>query len=321
MIQIFYGTNSININITQSFINNFMLGNVIKIPQNNNFNDYFGDPVPFQIKKIIIKDSGGEYLINEYDSIDHDIILEIKEKSLKKKIHFITFADQNYQEAANRLCKEAHQFNEFNSITFYKPNMITSSYKEEYGDILNKSRGGGYWIWKWDIIKQKLDEIQENDYIIYLDAGCCFNNNGKGRFNEYLELLNESEYGFISFQMGHQEKKWTIKELFKILDIDINSEYANSGQYGGGVLVIKKNKNAYFIINKCIEILEKNKLLVTDEYNHNQHHFFMENRHDQSILSLTRKKYGSVIVCDDIGCGDMPNYAINPPFIATRKRD
>ena len=43
-------------------------------------------------------------------------------------------------------------------------------------------RGGGYWIWKLDIIKQAFSKIKENDIIVYLDSGCTLNKSGKKRF-------------------------------------------------------------------------------------------------------------------------------------------
>ena len=323
MIQVFYGNNNKKINITQTFINKFVFSNEVKIPKNTNFNYHFSDPDPGNLKQIIIKDSNGESIINEYDSKLNEIILQLSEKSMKRKIHFITYADDRFKNAGERICKEAENFNEFSSITFYKPKMLTSSFKQKYKDILNKRRGGGYWIWKWDIIKQKLDEIEENEFLVYLDAGCVIKNNGKERFNDYLDLLNNSDFGFISFQMPKktcQEKKWTTNQIFKHLDIDINSDHANSGQICSTALIMKKNKQVYTIINKCLELLTIDQLLVTDHYNRKQNKFFIDNRHDQSLLSLVRKIYGSVVIDDDIGSGSKPSYHINPPFLALRKR-
>ena len=39
---------------------------------------------------------------------------------------------------------------------------------------VKQPRGGGYWIWKSHIIK-KINEINDNDILIYLDAGCSIN--------------------------------------------------------------------------------------------------------------------------------------------------
>ena len=40
--------------------------------------------------------------------------------------------------------------------------------------------------------------------------------------------------------MHHIEKIWTIKEIFDYFNIDINSNISNTGQYVGGILIMKK---------------------------------------------------------------------------------
>ena len=63
--------------------------------------------------------------------------------------------------------------------------------------------------------------------------------------------------------------------------------------------------------------------MYTDHYNMAQYPYFRENRHDQSIFSLIRKLYGSVVIDGDeswmlpFGEGESLNY----PFWATRTRD
>jgi hypothetical protein len=63
------------------------------------------------------------------------------------------------------------------------------------------------------------------------------------------------------------------------------------------------------------EILERDPWLFTDKYNEEAkrlHPEFIDNRHDQSILSVSRKMIGSVVIPDET----YPNY----PFWASRSR-
>ena len=64
-------------------------------------------------------------------------------------------------------------------------------------------------------------------------------------------------------------------------------------------------------------------LLITDKYNQtNQKEYFKDNRHDQSISSIIRKKIGSVVIEKDeswivpFGSSESLKY----PFWATRIR-
>lgn len=82
----------------------------------------------------------------------------------------ITYGNQNYQKAKERLILEAHQTQQFDVIKAYGPEdlppQITSN------PLFMCEKGGGYWIWKSYIIHDMLSQIKENDIIIYVDAGC-----------------------------------------------------------------------------------------------------------------------------------------------------
>lgn len=249
----------------------------------------------------------------------------------KPKVHFITYANEVFELAKERLLKEAREFGEFATIKGYGPADLPQIFREKYKEILNQSRGGGYWIWRPLIIYDTLKNMNENDYLIYLDAGCKLNIHGKTRFHQYIDLLNKSDYGILSFQMSGNtgpgtleiEKKWTIKEIFEHFNVDINSDIANSGQYWGGGLVMKKNEHLYNFMKVFLSTILTKPLLCTDVYNNNnQISEFRENRHEQSITSILRKQMGSVVIDGDeswmppFGEGESLKY----PFWATRSR-
>ena len=73
--------------------------------------------------------------------------------------------------------------------------------------------------------------------------------------------------------------------------MNVNDNNGNSGQILGGILIMKNSENMMKIIDECINVLRTDHLLVTDHYNKmGQCSGFIDNRHDQSILSLVRKK-------------------------------
>ena len=240
-------------------------------------------------------------------------------------IHLITYGDNNFKLSKKRLLQEATNTGWFDTVTAYNPDDLDKDFKEDFKDILKNKRGGGYWIWKPYIIKKKLEEINEGDILIYLDAGCSINIKGKDRLNDYIELLNNSNAGIISFQMSHEKEKiWTTKEIFKYFNIDPkDSTEANTGQFIGGIRIMKKNENIYRLIEKELEIYKDNQLLVTDFYNNNQEDYFKENRHEQSIFSIIRKTSKNPIILEDetyfkpFGNSESLKY----PFWATRKWD
>jgi len=238
------------------------------------------------------------------------------------KIHFITYGNEKYIQSKERIKQEAIQSNFFDTITIYGPDDLDSNFKETYKNILNLPRIAGYGIWRPYLIKKILEIIEYDDILIYLDAGCTINNYGKNRFDEYIKMLNQSELGIISFQMSiHKEKIWTTKEIFKYFNLDMDGEIANSGQINDGILIMKKNEHLITIINIWYDVIYDNVLLFTDYYNHIQVAYFKDNRHEQSIFSIIRKIYGSIVIEDETYFEPFGTQkALKYPFWATRIR-
>ena len=220
------------------------------------------------------------------------------------KKYFITYGTNKYYHSKFRLEKEVNSLNVFDNITLYDNKKLTNKFKERYKEILDKEHGGGFWIWKLDIIRQELDKMKENDFLVYLDAGCVINKEGKERLLEYFDMLNNSEYGIISFRMIHKEIDWTTSDIFKYFNIDLESDIAKSGQSLGGILIMQKKPHLEKIIEEAYKVLEYDCKLFTNEYGCNnnkktQHVGFKDTRHDQSILSIIRKIHGSIILEDE----------------------
>ena len=241
---------------------------------------------------------------------------------MSQRIHFITYGNNLFSNTKKRLQNESINSKWFDTTTIYGPENLSEDFKNEFSNILEKPQGAGYWIWKFDIIKQNLTKLANNDILIYMDAGCSINTNGKTRFNEYIEILNNSNESIISFQMPHIEKKYTNKELFHHFNMNVNDNNGNSGQIVATILIMKNTEKMMKIIDECINVLRTDHLLVTNHYNKmEQCSDFKDNRHDQSILSLVRKKHGSIILTDETWFTPFGNKeSLKFPFWATRKR-
>ena len=109
-----------------------------------------------------------------------------------------------------------------------------------------------YWIWKHYLLEKVLNEIDKNDILIYCDAGASFNYKAKKRFLEYIEILNNSEFGNLRIECEkiHIEKNWTSNELFNYFEIDKNSNIRSSTQLQGGHILLKNNSHSDLFINE-----------------------------------------------------------------------
>ena len=249
----------------------------------------------------------------------------------KYNIHFITYGDSKFEKSKKRILNEAKEFGAFKTVKGYGPQDLSEDFIEKYKDIFKYSRGGGYWIWRPHIIRQAINNINDGEYLVYLDAGCSINKRGKKRFYEYIDKLESSlnNYGILSFQMSgnisdlQKEKWWTTRHIFKYFNIKPNSDIGESGQYLGGIFILKKNKHLMEYLDKYEKCIYENTYLITDIYNDkDQHEGFKENRHEQSITSILRKIHGSEVIDGDeswivpFGGEESLKY----PFWATRLR-
>ncbi len=256
--------------------------------------------------------------------------------------HFISFGNDMYEYSKNRIKREAIKINTFKTITLYSPEDYDNIFKNKFENILNKEKGGGFWLWKVYFIKKRLEEIKDNDFLIYCDCGCTINPNNlaKERYYQYLDMLNDSKYGIISFKLKKNledneclEKYWSIKEIFEYFNLSLESNIANSHQYVGGILIMQKKPHLTNIINQIFELLDYDQNLITDYYNDkDQYPFFCDARHDQSIWSIVRKIFGSIVieldetyynsVIENNGKQDWTNpLCLKYPFWATRLSD
>jgi hypothetical protein len=237
------------------------------------------------------------------------------------QIVFTSYGDDGYRRAKDRIKQEAASCLWFDKIEIFSPETLSRSFRHQFSSILSQKRGGGFWIWKLDILQQAFLAGNDGDIIVYCDAGCHINESGANRFKEYLDILQDSEHGMLSFQMSYIEQTYTTEECFKALGIPSDSCIRTTGQIVGGILVAKRCDHTALILSEFHKLLTINPLIITDFYNRTQDSHFIDHRHDQSILSVLRKKHGSVILEDEtqfanFGCPK----SLNSPFWATRIR-
>tara|TARA_Y100001958_G_C21212499_1_gene538088 strand:- start:775 stop:1575 length:801 start_codon:yes stop_codon:yes gene_type:complete len=216
------------------------------------------------------------------------------------KIYFITYGDKSFKYSKSHLCTLAKHSGFFDKILSLGPENLNNDFKKNYREILNEKKGGGYWVWKHEIINNLLNEINKEDIILYCDAGSSINNlpKAKLRFKEYLDIIGDKNTDFLRFETEKQflENQYTSRELFDVFNIDVNSKIATTTQLQAGVMFFKKNDTNMNFFQDYKKVLNSDKNLITDFYNKNQFETFIGNRHDQSIFSLLGKTYNSYIL-------------------------
>ena len=240
---------------------------------------------------------------------------------MKPKIHFITYGDKKkYSISTQHIISLAKESNFFETYKSYTKNDLSYDFIKKYQNILSQERGGGFYLWKPWIIKNALEKLNNNEFIVYSDSGSSFNYYAKKRFFEYIDMLYDSEFGNFRFESPKKflEKYWTSKKLFDYFNLDFDSNEGNSPQLMGGHLIFQKNDHTDNFLNEFFKIIDHDHDLITDNYGNSELKNFQENRHDQSILSLLTKSLGGVFVENETffspNCEEQKSY----PFLSVR---
>lgn len=211
-------------------------------------------------------------------------------------IHCITFGSYDYTKQVERIKDEALQSGFFDTVTTTYPHNLDVSFRNKHKNFLH-GRGYGYWIWKPQIILQKLSLMVENDILCYVDSGCTINKHGKVRFLDYINFVSNNKSGIVCFQLNpFLEKQYTKKEVFEA----IGYEFSETLQICATYFFIRKCKESMQLVREWSE-LTQNYTMINDEKTIEQDTFFIDHRHDQSIWSILNKKYKTHVIPEDEG--------------------
>jgi len=234
-----------------------------------------------------------------------------------QKIYAMSFGggNQNYHDAVKRIENEMYIVNVFDKIYIYTDYDLkndNSFWNKHAKFIENNSRGYGYWIWKPYLIMKTLEKINNNDILLYLDAGCELPNN-ENNHNKILELINKCDENNILYtKTGTNEKMYNKMDLLNYMNMN-NDPIKNSIQNQATIIFLKKNSKTESFIKEWYYIACNYHLLDDTPSLSENDSSFVEHRHDQSIFSLLTKT-------DKYGFNE--NNVIEPlPFLLSRKRN
>jgi len=206
-----------------------------------------------------------------------------------KKI-LTTFAGCSYplKMSQNRLTEQAKQY--FNGCANFDENSepIIHLFRK-YPNIAQYRRGVGYWFWKPYIILHTMTQLNEGDFVFYIDSGTdivdditplfklCEDNNGV--------LLFENRSGNPQGQIW-QNYMWTKKDCFALMNCD-EEKYHYGPQLDGAFQLYQKNEHTLNFLKDYFQYCTDSRI-VTDEPNTQGENFkqFVDHRHDQSVASL-----------------------------------
>lgn len=255
---------------------------------------------------------------DHFNQLVHDFFVEFRPES---KVHFMTYGDEAFARARERIGQQAIDSGWFDTVTVYTPQSLGDYGLAHQEFIQRHKRGGGYWIWKAKLIFEKLKSLNQNDYLVYADAGCTLNPAGRWRFFDYLKRLSNSDLGVLTFNLTHLEKCWSKKDTVLALQLSDPEAFLNQFQKISGLVILKKNDHAMQVMEEWAKwsIAEDYHLIDDTPSLAENDPCFREHRHDQSLYSLLSKQYKSLTLPDETYLEPFPETSLWP-FLATRSR-
>lgn len=216
--------------------------------------------------------------------------------------NIVTFADSKMRTSLKRLEKQSRKLKFFDNIYIFDETHLGQEFIQLFGNRLRKEVPGfGYWIWKPQVVLQVLEDMKDGDCLLYVDAGCHLNPGGINRLNEYFEIVQQSEFGILGFEMefnGHfmREEQWTKGTVFDYFEIPYGSEISKSAQIIGGIFLLQKRNNVVEFFQRWSSIMLSEPELLDDTASSWNYPEFITHRHDQSIFSMMSKLSGVTIL-------------------------
>ena len=210
------------------------------------------------------------------------------------KYHLITFATDNYISDAKELCESAKTVGNFDTVTICNFDDLDNIFKLKNSNILNAPRGAGFWLWKPYIIQKKLLEIDNDDILCYCDSSYLFKKNIKPLSHEWLTNKNIAAVRDKPNEPSRLEQNYTKMDTLILMNIpkQMHNLFLNSYQVWAGFILFRKSLNAVRFVGEWLTYAQDQRIITDSKSIFCPEKIqFIDNRHDQSILSILLKKW------------------------------
>lgn len=203
----------------------------------------------------------------------------------------ITYSDSNYKRSAWLNRYTAKVFGGADKTRTYGPDCLDNEFLLRNNELLSQKRGAGYWVWKPYIILKTLQECQEGDYVMYLDAGAYYVRSIQYLVNNMEKI--DAEVFLSSILLPNRD--WCKRDAFIKCGCDI-PECINSHQIEATYVLVKKGEKALRFLERWQKYASDPQVNsdLPNQLGKDNYPGFRENRHDQTALSLAAYREGIV---------------------------
>lgn len=207
-------------------------------------------------------------------------------------IYAMACADDDYMPSAIFQLDTAVKKGKVDKTLCFNIADMDNEFKEKNKAILEAGgeRRKGCYLWKPYFVNKALNDINDGDFLIYMDSAGFYYRSAVSEITGYMKKNNIDMIGSRRFK--YLEKHWTKRDAFVYMNCDTD-KYTEQYQGMGGLFVLIKTERTQSIMREWLKYAQDYRI-ITDAPNTcglDNYEGFVENRHDQSILSILMRKY------------------------------
>lgn len=179
--------------------------------------------------------------------------------------------------SADNLCKSAREKINGCETYIYNHEVFSNEFIDNNHEVLRQKRGAGYWLWKPYIINGALFGMNENDLLIYCDAGLTFEQN-------IDKLLSQMDQDIYVFGNKYKHFDWCKMDVLEAMGCN-KPEFAGHEQLQASCLIVKPSEFSRNFVKKWLLWAQMPGFIDDSPSKKKNHNGFIEHRHDQAILT------------------------------------
>ncbi|UJR08080.1 hypothetical protein I4U23_012357 [Adineta vaga] len=247
--------------------------------------------------QIIFQNSPGTY------NSCHSVVTHVPNSGVQRCYPLlINFAHKCCRRSQRKNCLTGLQYGIQQCVMFNMQNLANNPmFFGRNKKILDRTRGGGYWLWKPYIIFQELYLAQDGDIIVYSDALV----NVVANISYLTELTTKQD--IVVFQLtGFKESIWMKRDTLILLNAD-KPEYTETWSNLASYMVVKKSFTSVAFVSEWLAYAQDPRAITDDDnvLGFGNYPDFRDHRHDQAIMSLLAKKWNLTVYPDPSQWGEM----------------
>jgi hypothetical protein len=198
------------------------------------------------------------------------------------EIVHVSYAHNKFLFAQEICYRSALRRGEFSRAHKYRVGDLSAQFRAQHASMLAQRRGAGYWLWKPEVIRSTIEQLQDGDVVMYTDSGTYFTGSPR-------PLLDRCEHVLGFYLPGHcTELRWTKADARHAIG------RFEGQQMCATVNMFRKTKCTVEFLRAWIAACIRDKYHLLDDSPSVEPNDpdFQQHRWDQSLFSLTYKSFG-----------------------------